>query len=259
MTTHQSHVYQPSVSANPTLQSLLQNPKVRVVTHDCPRNASSARNVALQKARGEWITYLDDDDAYRSTKLEMQFRQAQKSRLPIGTCGTTFHLRSRQRDWLVKGSEIGGSELLLIPLALPTLFHLRTSAVLFDENLNAGEDAYYFYQLLRHFQLDRIFNVPESLVDVYPQAGVRVNTNAEALWEASQAIYRDFASGYGPIAAETFLARAQLGYSKFQPGDFAGMVRVASKLVRLRGRKDLRFILNCFLFKLPLARRFLVH
>src|SRR5439155_19831311 len=124
--------------------------------------------------------------------------------------------------------------------------------------LYAREDTHYVYNLLRFFKTDRIFNVRESLVDVYPQLGPRVNTNAEGAWEASQAVYADFAAEYGPLAAQVFLARSKLGYLKYQHAALSEMTQLAWKLWRLRGRKELRFIVNSLLFKIPLARPFLV-
>src|SRR5438105_5863804 len=111
------------VFTDSVLTSLLDHPKVRVLNHDQPRNASSARNVGLRAARGEWVTYLDDDDAYQPTKLEKQLRQAQKSSLPLGICGVTFHLARRRRRRVLAGDKVAGDELLLIHFAMPTLFH----------------------------------------------------------------------------------------------------------------------------------------
>jgi glycosyltransferase involved in cell wall biosynthesis len=246
------------ISTDPVLANLLRHPKVRVLTHEQPLNASAARNFALGAVQGEWITYLDDDDAYQAGKLERQLQRALKSGLPVGTCGVTFHLARRERKRVLYTEEVRGSELLLMSLALPTLFHRKPTGMSFDEKLFAGEDAYYFYGLLDYFKIDRIFNVPESLVDVYPQHGPRVNSNAEGLWQACQAIYRDFAPSYGLVAAEAFLTRSRLGRLKFQPDGFREMSGLAWKLIRLRGRREFRFVVNSLLFKFPFVRRFLV-
>lgn len=246
------------VSRDPSLAALLDHPKVRVLSHETPRNAAAARNVALRAAGGEWITFLDDDDAYRPGKLEKQLQEAQETKLPIGACGVTYHLKRRRRTRVLSCAATEGSELLLLSLALPTLFHRNTSEVFFEETLSAGEDAHYFYRLLQHFRVERIFNVAESLVNVYPQPGPRVNANAEGLWQACQLIHRDFASAYGAEAATAFLLRSRLGYLKFKKGGVQEMTKLAWKLSRLRGRRDLRLIVNSFLFRIPLARRFLV-
>jgi len=246
------------LSSDPALAPWLQDARVRVLVHEQPRNAAAARNVGLRAARGEWITFLDDDDAYQPAKLEKQREYARQSGMPLGICGVTFHLAHRQRLWLLPGDELGGSELLLQPLALPSIFHRNAERILFDEGLSAGEDAHYFFRLVAHFGVKRIFNVPESLVDVYPQPGPRVNANAEGLWQAALAIHREFAPAYGAHAAEAFLARARLGYLKLKPGELQETTKVAWRLWRLRGRKELRFIMNALLFKVPWARRLLV-
>jgi len=247
------------VSTDKALVKLLQEPRIRLLTHDQPRNAAAARNVALAVARGEWITYLDDDDAYHPAKIERQLQRARESALPAGVCGMTYHLARRARTRIIPATEVGGSDLILIPFALPTIFHRHVPGLRFDENLSAGEDAYFFYELVDCLKTTRIFNVPESLVDVYPQPGPRVHTNAEGLWQACQAVYRDFGAPYGRIAAETFLVRSRLSYLKYQAGGLSEMLHLAWKLSSLRPFKETRFILNALLFKARFLRRFLVH
>jgi glycosyltransferase involved in cell wall biosynthesis len=246
------------VATAPELEPFLADPKVRVLLHDTPRNAAAARNVALHAARGEWITFLDDDDAYQPAKLEKQWQRARAAKLPMGICGLTFHLRHRQRRQQLAVESYAGEELLLVTPAMPTLFHRRAPGILFNETFDAGEDAYYFYQLMDHFRVKQIFNIPASLVDVYPQPGPRVNTNAEGAWQANQAIHRDFAPAYGQDLARIFWLRARLNYLKLTPGRWGEMARVGGSLLRWRGRRDLRLVLNALGYKVPALRRWLV-
>jgi glycosyltransferase involved in cell wall biosynthesis len=247
------------VGAQPTLAAILKDPRVRVVEHDCPRNAASARNCGLRSSRGQWITYLDDDDAYHPAKLEKQLRAAERSGLPLGLCGMAVNLPGRRRLRQVGCDSFVGAELLLSAISGTVfIFHQKTQPVFFNEDLGAAEDAYFFFTLVRHFGIDRVFNVAEPLVEIYPQAGARVNLNGLALWQASLAIYREFAPAFGEKAASAYLTRAELQYCKFRPGGLRSMPGLAVRLLRVRGWREWRLILNAFLFKLPLTRRFVV-
>lgn len=46
--------------------------KVRYIKHSENRNGAAARNTGLNHSKGKFITYLDDDDTYRRTKVDEQ-------------------------------------------------------------------------------------------------------------------------------------------------------------------------------------------
>ena len=245
------------VAREPHLQRWLKEPRIRLIEHDTPRNAARARNCGLQAARGDWITYLDDDDAYLPDKIEKQWKRAQVTGLPLGLCGRVYRmgLRSRISGWDTE--EISGDNLLLAYPPTGAIFHRRTAEVHFNETLDAGEDLYFFLQLVQHLQTNRVFNVREALLVMYLQT-VHTNLNGEGLWKSAEAVYRDFASHYGEAAAKTFLLRARLGYHKLRPGGLGEMFRISFALVRQRGWRELRPALNGILFKAPWLRRWLV-
>jgi glycosyltransferase involved in cell wall biosynthesis len=64
--------YQPSVDDH----------RVSVIRHEVSLGPSAARNSALAKASGEWITFLDDDDVWLPHMLETSIEAAQASSLP---------------------------------------------------------------------------------------------------------------------------------------------------------------------------------
>ena len=242
----------------PALQPYLEEPRLRLIQNPNQRNAATARNCALRSASGEWITYLEDDDAYHSTKLEKQLRRARETCLPLGLCGLAYNLAGRRRLRQVTTEYFSGSELLLETTPdTKALFHKNTGAVFFDEGLNAGEDMHLFFQLVSHFRTKTVFNVPEALVEVYPQIGPRVNLNGGALWKASVAIYEQFAHSYGEPAAKVYLMRAQLQRCKFE-GGLVDLAKFSAALIRCRGAGDLRLIANTCLFRIPWMRRFVV-
>jgi hypothetical protein len=119
----------------------------------------------------------------------------------------------------------------------------------------------YFYQaLLRDLEMDRVRNVPASLVERHlHHGGERVSWNAERVWRGHLAVYRDFGSRYSERAREIFLLRARLKYCNTNEGMLGEFIRTSWHLARRNGREDARMILGEFLFRVPLFRASVVH
>lgn len=56
--------------------------RVSVIRHEESRGPSAARNTALAEAKGDWITFLDDDDVWLPRMLETSLDSARASTLP---------------------------------------------------------------------------------------------------------------------------------------------------------------------------------
>jgi len=242
----------------PELANLLSEKNTLVVIDDSPKNAARARNLGLKIANGEWISYLDDDDAYREQKLEKQIEMAKKSGLPIGFCGLAYHLGYRLRYKQIDRSEFKNDEMLLDVQTFATLFHKNCAEVFFNEELKAGEDAYMFFSLVKYFNSLRVFNVAEPLMDIYPQTGARVNTNPEGVYKAMNLILNDYGDLFSDFARQTYKYRADLAYFKLCKGHWLDMFNAGKNLLRVKGMSELRLVLNAFFYKLPFTRRFFV-
>ncbi len=57
--------------------------RVRYIRHDTNKGPSAARNTALNVAKGDWITYLDDDDELYHTHLEVMLKHIEKNKNTI--------------------------------------------------------------------------------------------------------------------------------------------------------------------------------
>lgn len=241
------------------LARYLDDPRVRVVINHHPRNAATARNVGLRVAEGEWVSYLDDDDAYSPDKLEKQEKLARDTSSPIVLCGIAYHLPWRVREIQMARRRFVGQELLLdVHAATSGIFHRNTRSVFFDERLHAAEDAHYFLALVRHFAVTEVHNLPEPLVHMYPQPSVRVNTHGENMWRGHRRIYLDFGREFGSQAARIYLARALLIRAKYQRGEWRKAMGRALRLLRLTGKSEVRPIVNALVAKVAPLRRFVV-
>ncbi|MCX7872532.1 MAG: glycosyltransferase family 2 protein [Verrucomicrobiae bacterium] len=241
----------------PELANLLSDKKVRVVVDPFPKNAAHARNLGLETARGEWIAYLDDDDAYRPNKLKLQIASAKQTGLPLGFSGLQYNLGIRTHFRHLDRDSFNEDELLLDLQAFATTFH-KNCDIRFNEDLNAGEDAYLVYSLIDHFKINRVFNVPEILMDIYPQEGPRVNTNAEGVFKSMCYIEEKFGHHFSDLARKVYKNRAHLAFYKLSAGYWNEMLKVSRELWRLRGKKEFRLILNAWLYKFTFMRALLV-
>lgn len=245
------------VARDASLAPLLADGRLRLIENRVPCNAASARNRGLREARGEWVTYLDDDDAYQPRKLDLQLRMALDTKAPLVSCGLTYHVARRTRRYNTSAREFSGDDLLLVFPGMSELFH-RAAEVRFDESLSGAEDIYFYQALLQRFDARRVPNVPEALVDHYLHRGPRVSANGEAVWQGALSVHRDFGRRYGDAAREVFLLRSRLAYCRAERGAFRELLAVSWRLARMQGMKDARAIAGAVLFQFAPLRPFIV-
>lgn len=66
----------------------IADPRLRVVQLPASRGGGGARNAGVEAARGEWVSFLDDDDEYLPDKLAVQLRAAEAAQAvnPVIAC-----------------------------------------------------------------------------------------------------------------------------------------------------------------------------
>jgi glycosyltransferase involved in cell wall biosynthesis len=106
------------------------DPRLRVERLDESRGTCEARNHGLERARGQWITFLDDDDELIPAAIEIALQAAKATTLPppvgvlaavevVNTSGRVVDVRAPRND-LPARSEAGRHSGLSNALFVPT-------------------------------------------------------------------------------------------------------------------------------------------
>jgi glycosyltransferase involved in cell wall biosynthesis len=176
---------------------VLKNPKLRYFRHEQNRGAPAARNTGLHQARGEYIAFLDSDDAWIPGKLSKQMEVMLRSDGDVALVyggmrkiddegNTTGYKKPRKRgniyQSLLKDNIIGSTS---IPL-LKTKVVKETGG--FDEELRSRQD----YDLwLRIAKLYKVDFVPEPLV-LYRVHRNRISGNVDAQLQGTHRVLEKY-------------------------------------------------------------------
>lgn len=238
----------------------LRDPRVRIVRCATAKNASMARNAGLDTARGEWVTYLDDDDEYAPGKIDQQLDLALSSGSPMVLCGAEVCLNRRRRFMQCGKNAYSGDELLNeATLGAPLTLHRNEQSLRFNEAMSAGEDALFAQTMMRHWNVSRVPVVPKPLVVVHQEGPSRPRTNlqAQASWRAARQLWWDFGRRYSTEARHMFVLRAIIAREKSLRRP-ANCLCAACRLLRVGGSGQLRYVVNALIVSAGLDRGRLV-
>ena len=79
-----------STDETPKVVKAFQDPRICYVRHQINQREAGSRNAGLQKSRGEYIAFLDDDDVWLSQKLAHQVALLDTSPLIVGAVYASF-------------------------------------------------------------------------------------------------------------------------------------------------------------------------
>ncbi len=215
----------------------IDDQRVSFLRHDAPRGPAAARNAAIERARGDWVAFLDDDDIWAPGKLGAQLSAAQQgghslsytTRIEIDDEMAVINTRHAPNpDGLER--RLLSNNVIGSPTSVMVRRDLLQRIGTFDQRLPPLEDwdlwiraaaegtaaacdevliAYRFHpQNLMTTAAERITRSFELLAEKHREAaaaaGVEFGQNWFARWDAA----RDLAAGHRLGAARTYLRNA---------------------------------------------------
>lgn len=141
--------------------ALSYDDKVKYYCADNTTPLGEARNLALSKATGKYIAFLDCDDVYLPIKLEQQVKLMDINNY-IMTYGSAIFINEdggKIRDWEVKNKSgmIFGDLLEHYEINMQTVMilhkHLQQNKLLFNENLKYCPDYNLFMRIASEFPI----------------------------------------------------------------------------------------------------------
>ena len=219
--------------SNPPFVPSTTDPRVRLVRRDAAGGVSSARNAGLAAARGEWVTFLDDDDELAPEMLERSIAAATASDLP-GPVAVWSRMEIRGEDGTVHGhcqpgTLTRGEDYLLSgrgdfrahnSLVVPTAVARAIGG--FDERILVFQADDFGLKLNRAAS---IVAVDDVLYTLRHHAAARLTQRAATIardMELTLAAHRDVFARY-PAKYSRYLSR--LGMYHLQAGDWSAAAR----------------------------------
>jgi glycosyltransferase involved in cell wall biosynthesis len=154
-----------SPDATADFLSTIASDRHRVLRNASNEGAAASRNRGCREAHGQFIVFLDDDDAFRPTALALLRAKymenpmldfAWGARLIHENDGTRRLTRTRTDDWSQFIGPIAGAEFLpiVLQIAASAAFSIRRSLFVelggFDESLKVSEDRDLFIRIARN-------------------------------------------------------------------------------------------------------------
>ncbi|MBV0903307.1 glycosyltransferase family 2 protein [Haloarcula salina] len=162
---------------------------ITVLRHSENRGANAARNSGIERATGEYISFLDDDDTWEPDKITKQVQKIESESIGLVYTGmkhinddgeVTQESRPQQTvsspAQILKSNTIGSFSVVLVDREVISQVGLP------DEKLPIWQDKEWYIRIARQYDLAP---VKESLVNHHHGSGDRVSGNFDGLVETT--------------------------------------------------------------------------
>ena len=163
------------------------DPRIRYAINHRTKGACGARNVGIFASKGQWVSFLDDDDEWLPEKLDSQYKTIQKSNNEIGMICTDYAIlkgrsqkpvliKNRPDGWIQKKVLYGYCIGCLSSVVMRT--DILRSINGFDERFKSNQDWDLWFRIS---EVCKVTYVPIILVKMHQEIRQdRIGQNYEA-------------------------------------------------------------------------------
>ena len=209
------------------------NIKVTYLKHEKNKNGSAARNTGWRVAKGEYITFLDDDDEISNMKIKKQVDCLEQLDESWGMCYTGYKIVKENGNIQVSTESRSGNcyiEGLMRTLYMGSGSNLMLRKKVVDE-INGYDESFIRNQdiefMARALEYYKIAYIDEQLFIIY-QEGNRIKRSFEDLEKITQHYMRKFhdkIEALNPVEKQRVISvislerfRIALYYGKYKDG-----------------------------------------
>jgi glycosyltransferase involved in cell wall biosynthesis len=178
--------------------------QIRYIKNERSRGAPYSRNIGLNEARGDAVTFLDDDDLWLPKKIELQLEHMQ--RFPIVSCNYIRIIKGR-KEYVRKPPVVSFENMLYYNyLGSCSFLMFDASAInecFFDETLAAGQDWDIVLSVMRKKNIREVGIVDSYLVEYDDGLHERISTTM-GTGPAILAIYEKYRADHDDSTAKLF-------------------------------------------------------
>lgn len=180
------------------MQKYAGDSRVQYLRHEVNQNGSAARNTGIRAAKGKYIAFLDDDDAYFPQRFEKMCARMDQLDESWGACYSSYvkHMPNGRDQYSAEKNE--GD--LFIQALMRSLYlgsgsnlFFRRSAVekigFFDESYRRNQDLEYLVRILKEYKMAY---VDEVLFEVFFDIRTEETTHVQRR-EREQLFRKNFA------------------------------------------------------------------
>ena len=172
--------------------------RVIYIQHDVNKNGAFARNTGIKIARGEFISFLDDDDIYRPERLEKMYQYMCRLDQEWGACYTGYVKHRKQGDQYsaetVSGNVYVQALMRSLYIGSGSNMFFRTSVVkevgFFNESFIRNQDMEYLIRVLKKYKMAYL---DEVLLEMFYD--IRQKRYSQEEWDK---IEQDFYDSFAP-------------------------------------------------------------